>query len=500
MSAELSLFDPLEGDALGVGHERSALSRRLRVLLHLDPLFRLRAGDGRRDPELRHYDTLGIALRILDLIAAHMGLDQAATADTLFRGVRASLAAMDELAVVEPSPARHRKIFDKVLGALRNEDDGYRPFRLDWSDVDDAEQPVSRVLSFRLIEDTFGLDGAPVLRLSPTAINLVFSALEMDIEDAQTATEAIVQAQIRRGRFGHAVESARNALRQSLAFQRRVRRILQLTRRDIHRVDWSVEVPALLDDALAHLEERLSVESTIRESAHARLDHLQPGSEEARQVAEIAELVSRCIGHHTRLQRDLLEARAAFLDAQARQAFVPRRARIVRSLYADALLPLLELPATQVREIGERWLPDALGARVTPSFNLRDMVEGLLSPRQERRAAFVTEADHDAVEVAEEPRFFQEDDYAAVWAEIARVDDATRWSALLQGDALDDAQRQLLAIETLAWADPDGDAPRPLAWGAPTGERVRVGQLWVDDHHLAPVDARSAAPPEEDTP
>lgn len=499
MREEISLFDALESDAAAHATlDASALSRRLRVLLHLEPLFRLRAGDARRDPELRHYDSLGIALRILDLIAEHMGLDEDTTADSLFRGVQPSLGAMDELAVVEPSPARHRKIFDRVLATLRNEDDGFRPFRVEWADIDDHGQAVDRVLSFRLIEDAFGLDGAPVLRLSPTAINLVFSALEMDIEDAQTATEAIVQSQIRRGRFRHAAQSARNALNQSLLYQRRIRRILHLTRRDIHRVDWVLEVPALLDDALMHLEERLSVETTIRESAHARLDHLQPGTDEAKQVAKIAELVSRCVDHHTLLQRDLLQARAAFLDAQARQAFVPRRKRIVKSLYADALHPLFEQPSADVEGIVRRWVPVLRGARTPKNFNLKDMVEGLLSPRQERRSPFLVEADVAQHVLDSEARHFVAADHERVWETIEAVEDPLDWSELLDRAALTDRQRHLLAIESLAWADPEEAARPPLRWGEALGTRRRVRDLWIDDHRLTPTANEADPAPTDD--
>lgn len=489
MREELFLFEALEqGARTSVAPDASALSRRLRVLLHLEPLFRLRASDARRHDELRHYDSLGIALRILDLIAEHMGLDQATTADALFRGVRASLGAMDELAVVEPSPARHRRIFDRVLAALRNEEDGFRPFRIEWSDIDDHGQAVARVLSFRLIEDAFGLDGSPVLRLSPTAINLVFSALEMDIEDAQTATEAIVQSQIRRGRFSHAAQSARNALNQSLLYQRRIRRILHLTRRDIQRVDWSMEVPALIDDALTHLEERLRVESTIRSSAYDRLDHLQPGTEEAKQVAKIAELVSRCMDHHTLLQRDLIEARSAFLDAQARQAFMPRRQRIVKSLYADALQPLLAQPSVHVADIGNRWIPMIRGARNVKSFNLKDMIDGLLSPRQERRTQFLRDTEVQQHIVDGEARHFSAADHDAIWAVIEAVDSPRSWSELLDADGLSENQRHLLAIESLAWADPEEAARPPLRWAARGTARRRVRSLWIDDHQLTPVD------------
>lgn len=44
------------------------LTRRLRVLLHTSPLDGLRRSDAIRDAEFRHYDSLALALRVLDVV------------------------------------------------------------------------------------------------------------------------------------------------------------------------------------------------------------------------------------------------------------------------------------------------------------------------------------------------------------------------------------------------------------------------------------------------
>lgn len=44
------------------------LTRRLRVLLHTLPLNGLRRSDAIRDAEFRHYDSLALALRVLDAV------------------------------------------------------------------------------------------------------------------------------------------------------------------------------------------------------------------------------------------------------------------------------------------------------------------------------------------------------------------------------------------------------------------------------------------------
>src|SRR5438105_15829805 len=51
------------------------LTRRLRVLLHTLPLDGVRRGDAIRDAELRHYDGLALALRVLDVVIDRLGLE-----------------------------------------------------------------------------------------------------------------------------------------------------------------------------------------------------------------------------------------------------------------------------------------------------------------------------------------------------------------------------------------------------------------------------------------
>ena len=57
-----------------IGWARS-LTDKLRVLLHTTPLLELKQSDARRDPELRHYDSLALAVKALDVIIENMGLD-----------------------------------------------------------------------------------------------------------------------------------------------------------------------------------------------------------------------------------------------------------------------------------------------------------------------------------------------------------------------------------------------------------------------------------------
>ena len=93
------------------------LTRRLRVLLHTVPLDALRRGDATRDPELRHYDGLALALRVLDVVIDRLGLEAEADREVVTRVLRPVLTALDLAAEVPVSAERHDLMVDKLLVA-----------------------------------------------------------------------------------------------------------------------------------------------------------------------------------------------------------------------------------------------------------------------------------------------------------------------------------------------------------------------------------------------
>ena len=215
-----------------------ALTHRLRVLLHTAPLHELRLGDSRRDPELRHYDSLSLAMKVFDLVVDSAGLDREVNRERVEQALGPLLDQMDAASGLAPDPSRHEAIVDRVLGGLRNDLDRRRPFEEVYTGFEEDLSAVRRKLEFRLLVDYFHPSGSTVLRLSNEAINLYLNALELDIEDAQAAAEAVVMSQLARGRFDEAVQTARNARWQSLRFAEKVTAIIRETRRDVSRVDW----------------------------------------------------------------------------------------------------------------------------------------------------------------------------------------------------------------------------------------------------------------------
>jgi hypothetical protein len=113
-----------------------SLAHRQRVLLHTAALHDLRRAPAHYAEELRHYDTLQVAVAVLDLVVDSMGLDHEVDRDDLLRALAPLLREMDRAAAIEPDADRHEAIVDRVLGALRNDGDRRRPFSHAYGDLD----------------------------------------------------------------------------------------------------------------------------------------------------------------------------------------------------------------------------------------------------------------------------------------------------------------------------------------------------------------------------
>jgi hypothetical protein len=359
-----------------------ALAHRLRVLLHTLPLDALHRSNALRDPELRHYDGLALGLATMDLIIDHMGLDIDVDRARVASHLEPLLAEMDRVAGKTPDGEHHTAIVDRVVGALRNDEERRRPFAVSYLDLDGGKL-VRRLREFRLVYDQFHPDGGTVLRLSNEAVNLFLGALELPIEDAQAAAEAIVQSQLARGRLDEALDSAQGAHLQSIRYKAKLERVLRETRRDVTSLDWRVEVPRLLDEALAHVSARLLVEQTIVNTATERLDLLEEGDERGAIVARISALARECMLLHTALQGPLMRARNVFLDEQARQRFVAPPLTARPELVRDVLEPALALPKSDALPLVESLQPLLFGAHPPAVLSLRMLVDWQLRPRRE---------------------------------------------------------------------------------------------------------------------
>ena len=434
------------------------LTHRLRVLLHAWPLHDLRRGDGYVEPEVRHYDSLTLALRTFDFIIEHMGLDQEADSPRVRGALAPLLESMDRAAELSPDAKRHDLVVERLLAGLRNDGAGRHPFLLSYTDVDSDGLAVSRVLQVQLLRDQFQADGGIVLRLTNEGINLFLNALELDLESAQAAAEAVVESQLARGKFNEAVSAAKNARRQSLRYEERLTAVLRDTRRDIRRVDWHVEVPRMLEDACLHIETRLNVERNILTSADHQLQLLPEGSDRARQVAQIAELVRDCLQRHTGLHSTVMAARNVFLEEQTRQAFTPARPFAPPDLLRAILEPLLRQPVISAVGITDRAVAYLVPPLPPEVFSLRALVEWQLRPRRESQANEADTLARDLVAFGLDPLRYGPEVRDAAHSYLARLEGETTLSDLL-ARAVHDGQpaavREWLVLRALHLFAPD---------------------------------------------
>jgi hypothetical protein len=461
------------------------LTRRLRVLLHTLPLDGMRRGDALRDAELRHYDGLALALRVLDVVIDRLGLEAEADREVVTRVLRPVLSAMDSAAGMPTSSVRHERMLDKLLGGLRNDGDARRPFREEYSSLDGEGRAQRHALEFRLLFDAFHPSGRTVLRPSPEACNLYLRLLDLDVEDAQAAAEAVVESQLARGRFDEAVHSARQARIQSVRFRDKVLQILRDTRRDVDRVDWRVEAPRTLNDSLAHLERRVAVERGILSAADERLE-IMPDDEAGprRAVARVADLTRDCLLRHAELHEHLIGARNVFLDAQARQAFAPKPSRPLPDLADDVLEPVLRMRIARADWLFERGFPLLVGPRVPVLASLQGLVLWMLQPRRPEPRQEIPVEPIDAAELDAELRRYPPEVRAVAASLLEATDGDARLSDLLakaRASGAPDAVLEVIALLVLqGFATEDRDTTR-IAAERIAGEGLDDPLLYGDD-------------------
>ena len=456
----------------------------MRVLLHTLPLAALHRSDALRDPEIRHYDGLALGLATMDLIIDHMGLDTDIDRARVASHLAPLLEELDRLAGRRPDPARHAAMADRVIAALRNDDERRRPFEATYLDVD-AGRLVHRVREFRLVYDQFHPEGGTVLRLSNEAVNLFLGALELPIEDAQAAAEAIVQSQLARGRLDEALESAHRAHLQSLRYKAKLERVLLDTRRDVTSLDWQLDVPRLLDEALAHVSSRLLVEQTIVNTAAERLDVLDDGDTRGSIIARVGALARECMLLHTALQGPLMRARNVFLDEQARQRYVAPPITARPELVRDVLEPVLAMTTADALPLVEAVQPVLYGAHPPAVLSLRTLVDWQLRRRRETAPSPSEVADLDLAERALDPTRFPEDIRAVVRELLAGLREPRTLSDLVETLRAQGASSG--TIDALALAAGEALAEEQTHSVEPSGARFEAGGWFGDDLVISPA-------------
>lgn len=461
------------------------LTRRQRVLLHMEPILRLYRQPGTRDDRHLQYDTLALVMKIFDTIIDQGGFGSEVTEESVLDAVEPLLVAWDEAREVAPSPDLHNEVVHRILAELKNDAQRQQPFEAPYHAFDNAGNPKQRVLRFKLLIEEFGYGGGIVLKLSSEAINLFLNAFGLDIEDAQVANEAVVQSQLERGRFNEAVDSAQNARGQSMRLEAKIRWILLQITRDIDRVDWRSEADELLREALDHVGRRLRVEDNILQSAQDKLDNLVETDSRRPALAEVARLMKECRGRHLQLHGQLMPARGEYLRQQARQAFVAARLRGSTDLRDSVLRDVLAQPV----DVASEALSAAgvfMGPQAPSLLNLRELVHWQLQPKRQTGRGLdpveEIELDHDE---GDERRY--DDGMIAEAADVlASLRDRTRLSKLIGDGEARAREEETLDALVLQVVRAFGDEANSMSYQVELAERSGLNgrrhqgdDLWV---------------------
>ncbi|WP_007510397.1 MULTISPECIES: hypothetical protein [Pseudofrankia] len=422
----------------GPGAADDGMARRLKALALTAPLHDLDARKRLLDgADFAVYAMAELALHAIDLVTVAMDFDRGASHDRVLRRLTPLAAAQ---APRRPA-AEHERVARWVLDNLINVGSVDRGFDTVYGTYHPDGRYERRRFDFKLLVELADPAGEIYLRATDEAVTVLVGALDTDVTSAQVAAEVTLDNLIRRGRLSDARTAAEAARYRTVQYAEQLRRNLEGTRRDVLSVDWLHTVPALVDEALGHVEARYRHENAILTHIRRYRDSAEDPAHK-RAAADLVTIVADCVRRHTQLQARLQEAFAVFRAEQDRQQFAAPAARggTGVDLYTQLLAPALARPVGEAGRVAGAFFPGAAGIRPPRAPRLADLVDALLRPPVERDTlgALVPEAELVAWE--EPPRF---------------ADDA--WT---------------LALELLDEIDPD--APRRLS-GLLTEARARAG-------------------------
>jgi len=428
-----------------LGGPDDGMARRLKALALTAPLHDLDARKRLLDgADFGVYAMAELALHAIDLVTVAMDFDRGASHDQVLRRLHPLVAAQ---APRRPA-AEHERVAGWVLDNLINVGSVDRGFDAVYGTYHPDGRYERRRFDFKLLVELADPAGELYLRATDEAVTVLVGALDTDVTSAQVAAEVTLDNLIRRGRLSDARTAAEAARYRTVQYAEQLRRSLDGTRRDVLSVDWLHTVPALVDEALGHVEARYRHENAILTHIRRYRDSAEDPAHK-RAAADLVAIVADCVRRHTQLQARLQEAFAVFRAEQDRQQFAAPAAGggTGVDLYSQLLAPALARPADEAARVAGAFFPGAVGTRPPRAPRLADLVDALLRPPAERDPLGAPVPDADLV----------------AWEEPARFCDAAWTIALELFDELDpEAPRRLsglLAAARARAADPDLDRP-----------------------------------------
>ncbi|MCK2239251.1 MULTISPECIES: hypothetical protein [unclassified Crossiella] len=427
------------------------LVRRLKALACTGPLHAMDARKTRLDwADAEIYQMAEVALHAIDLVAIAMDFDRGADPGQVLAKLRPRIAAQ----APERDRAEHERVAEWVLENLINVGTVDRGFRSVYGAVDRGGTYRRRTFDFKLLEELRDAEGNLHLRASNEAINVLVGALDTDVESAQIAAEVKLANLIERGRLADARLAAEAARYRTVQYAENLRRKLDATRRDVRSVDWTHEVPDMIEEALVHIGERYRAESAILRNITAARDESED-AEHKRKAADLVRIVADCIRRHTQLQARLQTAGETFRGEQDRQQFSGVPQRTCLDLFGQLLMPALESPLAWTARPVDVFFRAAAGPRRVTVLGLVGLVDLLLTPVADREPLLDELAEPELAPGPEADRYTEHQwDQASELLELDGV--ACRLSGLLtRARDLDPVLPELVALRVLHAYSPE---------------------------------------------
>jgi hypothetical protein len=325
------------------------------------------------------YQMSELALNAIDLVTLAMDFD----AGALPEKVIADLAGYVAQQAADRTAAEHERVARWVLESLLNVGSADRGFRAIYGMTAEDGTYNRLAFDFKLLEEIPGNDCEIYLRATNEAVNVLVGALEFDIESAQIAADLRLDTLIRRGRLSDAQAAAQTARYRTIQYGEKLRQRLDATERDVRTVDWLVEMPEFIDEAVEHIEQRYRAENAILVNITEVRDTADTAVRK-QQAAALVEVVRDCLRRHEQLQSALQGAGRRFRTQQDRQTFAPGAAAASLDLHAQLLSPSLTLAVRDADAVLGAYFVRSVGVDVPPAVRLIDLFTGLVTPTTER--------------------------------------------------------------------------------------------------------------------
>lgn len=293
--------------------------RRARAFACTRPLHRLEADKGQVQGDLGPYPLDQLALDAIELVALSQEFQNGLTRDELTERLADQAG--------RHAPDRSRSEYEEVAQRIAGELLTAHQLRVPEIAADGHIGQV--VMTLRLLSEHEAARGRIYLRAGSEAINVLVDRLDVDAASEAKAAELRLRFLVQ-NRQMRAAQTLAHAMRLlSVQYMEVTRRYVDAARRNLAELDWVADVLPHLEQAHAHLEERLSSEQAIIGELEEVL--VAPDTRDRQAAVEAVGLLRGTHRTHAELLTHLAGVHETYAAAQDRQRFVLRPLSVRRA-------------------------------------------------------------------------------------------------------------------------------------------------------------------------